>query len=799
MAPRLHPSPAACRLQHAAPCPLLTLLLVASRRVPSPAGSAQAASPGDLLHLLPVLALHCRPQSSGVPLGPAVEAGSGGADTGVKDSCTSTSVSSSDISADQPVARRISKLHAWEDFDSASGSFLAEGGAELFDAAYCRYIQKPFEAPPQVLQEADFVDDIHSGLTGLANEALSNLGGRCSTQNNGPAIRLSGTSAGSISSLLTILSHAADLCVELQSFVYHFKKVQDHKSLKSRWQPPDQQQCQLDGGSETGLDRDSEDASKVLSRPCELVNQAFLSAVDNLMQTYMWELNMTFEAVEREQSAQPAQKSGDTGHADACQYTRAMLQDITGEMRARLRALASICFCGQIWDKSVRGQKEDDKLLACDGCHSVDPSSASAVSDPVHSSLLHVLFWRACDPYFEYLRSYIHHAGAGDAKVGLMEALDLRLPCFLQELEVPLLRTAQQLQGCQLHPKPMDDDSAEPTGGSQMPLDIALDKGIIRDILSRYHLISQRCVALFLEDLSLSRHLMTLRRFFFLGAGDWADHFSASVCRLSWEGKATCSRVADALDESLTSTSGRWDPQNQWLQVRVDKKLQDDGVSFVQLHYNVEWPLSLVLHGTALMQYQEIFSVLLNLKAASHSLHHVWEYFSKSPELSDISLKSPQHPMQQPILHLLRHMLAHIVRTVLHWMQRQLLEKEWRYLNEYLSGTIVDIFECIDRHNSKVPKLRCLVTAMRRSDDLEADGRHILSEADEIKKALFSDMKSLVESNMFFFQEGLDVLCLPGINPATPTQQCQSSKQAAPANCPTEQAFQSTEHLAIGP
>eukprot|EP00850_Spirogloea_muscicola_P005944 SM000027S09725 [mRNA] locus=s27:939866:945351:- [translate_table: standard] len=735
-----------------------------------PPDSAQAASPGELLHLPPAQALYCMPQSSGVTLdllplfliqlesrtassrswprparvadspaapcihclamlspGSTVEAGSGGTDTGVKDSCTSPGVSSLDFVADQPLARPISKLHAWEDFDS------------------------------------------------------------------------------SISSFLTILSHAAYLCKELQSFVYHFKKVQDHKMLESRRQPPDQEQCQLDGGSETGLDRDSEDESKVLSRPCELVNQAFASAVEYLMQTYMWELNMTFEAVEREQSAQPAQDSADTAYADARQHTRAMLQDV--------------------------------------------------VSDPVHSSLLHVLFWRACDPYFEYLRSSIHHAPVGDSKVGLMEAQDLQLPCFLQELEGPLLRTAQQLQvlfgclgglqlshadklagphsghannvcgqtdvpelaagtvedqtgeireeaepsrqdcvedlsegalgkasqttlstssrtydpstetrqsmhmqgvlwadpllhsslsatplfqGCHLRSKPMDNDSDEPTGSSHTPLDVALEKGIIREILSRYHVISQRCVALFLEDLSLSRHLMTLRRFFFLGAGDWADHFSASVCRLSWEGKATCARVADALGESLTSTSGRWDPLNQWLQVRVDEKQQDDGVSFVQLHYNVEWPLSLVLHGTALMQYQEIFSVLLNLKAACHSLHHVWEYFRQSPELSDLSPKSPQHPMRQPILHLLRHMLAHVVRTVLHWMQRQLLEKEWRNLNEYLSGTIVDICECIDRHN-----------------------RH------------------------------------QSCNPRT--QQYQFSKQAAPANCPTERAFQSTELLAFGP
>eukprot|EP00850_Spirogloea_muscicola_P013906 SM000097S24759 [mRNA] locus=s97:54787:60094:- [translate_table: standard] len=696
------------------PCPLLTLLLVASRRVPPPADSVQPASPGELLHLPPAQVLDCRPRSSGVTLGPGLEAGSDGADTGVKDSCTSTSLSSSDIFADQPLARRISKLHAWEDFDSTrsrtstklmtqksdenylqasaqdSGSFLAESGAEVFDATYRRYIQKPFEAPPRILQEAHLVDDIHSGLTGLANEALSNLRGRCSTQNDGPAIRLSGTSAGSISNLLTGLSQAAYLCMELQSFVYHFKKVQDHKTLESRRQPPDEEQWQLNGGSESGLDGDSEDASKVLSRPCELVNQAFASAVEYLMQTYMWELNMTFEAVEREQSAQPAQDSGDAGYADACQHTRAMLQDV--------------------------------------------------VSDPVHSSLLHVLFWRACDPYFEYLRSYIHHAPFGDAKVGLVEAQDLKLPCFLQELEVTLLRTAQQLQGCQLHAKAMDDDSDEPTGSSRMPLDVALEKGIICETLSRYHSISQRCVALFLEDLCLSRHLMTLRRFFFLGAGDWADHFSASVCRLSWEGEATCARVADALSESLTSTSGRWDPLNQWLQVRVDKKQQDDSVSFVQLHYNVEWPLSLVLHSTALMQYQEIFSVLLNLKAASHSLHHVWEYFSQSPELSVVSPKSSQHPTRQPTLHLLRHMLAHIVRTVLHWMQRQLLEKEWRALNEYLSGTIVDITECIDRHN-----------------------RHLVVHGTSAGR-----LQSLTSPNQFFSQEGLDVLCLPGINPATP-------------------------------
>ncbi|KAF8111207.1 hypothetical protein N665_0076s0195 [Sinapis alba] len=216
-----------------------------------------------------------------------------------------------------------------------------------------------------------------------------------------------------------------------------------------------------------------------------LVNQAFAIAVRKVLEGYISGLDTLCASIELRRSSNIVDGS-DRGLSSLGCLTNVVHPKITllevflhtRELRTQIEALANICdlydislsYCGSPWEcliteatSKFHGFYKGSDLLTY-------LYSQLKVADPSHSAMLKFLFLKTCEPYCEFIRSWIFKAELNDPhkefivkcatestsfswnRPGISPLKRAReqegglVPCFLDGFLEPILRAGQQLQ-----------------------------------------------------------------------------------------------------------------------------------------------------------------------------------------------------------------------------------------------------------------------------------------------------------------------------------------------------------------
>ncbi|KAG5393562.1 hypothetical protein IGI04_023525, partial [Brassica rapa subsp. trilocularis] len=216
-----------------------------------------------------------------------------------------------------------------------------------------------------------------------------------------------------------------------------------------------------------------------------LVNQAFVIALRKVLEGYISGLDTLCASVQLRRSSNIVDGS-DRGPSSLGCLSNVVHPNITllevflhtRELRTQIEALANICdlydvslsYCGSPWECLVaeattrlHGFYKGSDLLTY-------LYSQLKVADPAHSAMLKFLFLKTCEPYCEFIRSWICKAELNDPHkefivecvtestsfswntAGISPLKRAReqegglVPCFLDGFLEPILRAGQQLQ-----------------------------------------------------------------------------------------------------------------------------------------------------------------------------------------------------------------------------------------------------------------------------------------------------------------------------------------------------------------
>uniref|UniRef100_A0A0E0DHA5 Gamma-tubulin complex component n=1 Tax=Oryza meridionalis TaxID=40149 RepID=A0A0E0DHA5_9ORYZ len=172
--------------------------------------------------------------------------------------------------------------------------------------------------------------------------------------------------------------------------------------------------------------------------------------------------------------------------------------------------------------------------------------------------------------------------------------------------------------------------AGDTTSSSDMPLDIAIDKCIIQEVLLHF------TMKLLEDGFDLCGHLQALRRYHFMELADWADSFIVSIYKKKWsfvKSEHKRAEIQGLLDLALQRSSCDSDPYKERLFVYMNEqpvvslKASTCGLDVLDdilLGYKVDWPVNIVITEEALKTYAEIFRYLVRL--AVFSLTEVWRF-----------------------------------------------------------------------------------------------------------------------------------------------------------------------------
>ncbi|CAL9247900.1 unnamed protein product [Arabidopsis halleri] len=215
-----------------------------------------------------------------------------------------------------------------------------------------------------------------------------------------------------------------------------------------------------------------------------LVNQAFAIAVRKVLDGYISGLDTLCASIELRRSSNIVDGSDHGSSWSGCLtnvvHPKITLLEVflhTRELRTQIEALANICnlydialsYCASPWECLITeattrfyGFYRGSDLLTY-------LYSQLQVADPAHSAMLKFFFLKTCEPYCEFIRSWMFKAERNDPhkefiveclsestsfswnKPGISPLKSLReqgglVPCFLNGFLEPILRAGQQLQ-----------------------------------------------------------------------------------------------------------------------------------------------------------------------------------------------------------------------------------------------------------------------------------------------------------------------------------------------------------------
>ncbi|PPR92958.1 hypothetical protein GOBAR_AA27721 [Gossypium barbadense] len=294
-----------------------------------------------------------------------------------------------------------------------------------------------------------------------------------------PSLWYRSSSTHALGKILKSIGRSGFLVFLLHKFEEYFTNLNlngNSFSLRKGWENSQATDNQNHGGHKV----QEEEGPKY-----SLVNQAFSVAVGKVLEGYICALDTLYASVNVRHSKSTEVSTGvSSGCLTSVVYSGITLLEVylhTKELRTQIEALGNICNLHDLALCFLESSFEELSYKATMGFHKFFRGgdllsylyTQLKVADPAHHALFKFLFLRSCEPYCEFIRSWIFKAEINDPyKEFVVEYIDtlqhrsagkdgipidfpvaniterdgVVVPCFLKDLLTPLIRAGQQLQ-----------------------------------------------------------------------------------------------------------------------------------------------------------------------------------------------------------------------------------------------------------------------------------------------------------------------------------------------------------------
>ncbi|EEE61518.1 hypothetical protein OsJ_15814 [Oryza sativa Japonica Group] len=296
--------------------------------------------------------------------------------------------------------------------------------------------------------------------------------------------------------------------------------------------------------------------------------------------------------------------------------------------------------------------------------------------------------------------------------------------------------------------------AGDTTSSSDMPLDIAIDKCIIQEVLLHF------TMKLLEDGFDLCGHLQALRRYHFMELADWADSFIVSIYKKKWsfvKSEHKRAEIQGLLDLALQRSSCDSDPYKERLFVYMNEqpvvslKASTCGLDVLDdilLGYKVDWPVNIVITEEALKTYAEIFRYLVQVRLAVFSLTEVWRFLKELTQLiSRSSHNRPDVLKELSSVMKLRHQVYHFLSTLQQYLHCHLSDISWRRFQHSLQHQVRDMLDLEYVHLCYVTDALHICFLSAETKPIAAIINSILQQALELRSC-FKSLNYISESTV---------------------------------------------------
>ncbi|XP_052781322.1 gamma-tubulin complex component 6-like [Mya arenaria] len=256
------------------------------------------------------------------------------------------------------------------------------------------------------------------------------------------------------------------------------------------------------------------------------------------------------------------------------------------------------------------------------------------------------------------------------------------------------------------------------TGYEYLPLTAVMQSSVRAALEAQVLLVNRSLVEYFLADLRIEDHFLALRRYLCMADGD----FSEILCDLLMEKLGTNPRPRDLINPMFLNNCLN---KAVRLSVNADDKYADN-LSFlhkyvprvfeqtspelfdcIQLHYEVAWPMNIVITKNSLHKYSQVFSFMLQLKRVVWILKDVWHRLKR-----DALIHRLDQLYEFRELHLFRQEMQLFVKVMQEYISHQIVDVTWQEFQTALASEIRSLDDLHEAHNTYLNNalFRCLLT-----------------------------------------------------------------------------------------
>ncbi|CAK8690464.1 unnamed protein product [Clavelina lepadiformis] len=252
-------------------------------------------------------------------------------------------------------------------------------------------------------------------------------------------------------------------------------------------------------------------------------------------------------------------------------------------------------------------------------------------------------------------------------------------------------------------------------------LPVLLRNCVVGPILSQAALVNRCAVNYFMTDLALPRHFEMLRSFVLLEDGEFSQTLTNELF-----GKVHCGcRPSEILNpvslravmsNSIQSSSHKFSPLISNLSFVVKflppafSATDLDVLSCLQMRYQVDWPLNIILTESCHNKYNTVLSFFLQLKHVVWALHDIRARLARIDNGQSAIIRVTSSEVR--MMHLYRHEMHNFVKVMQGYVSTQVLHVCWKEFHEELNANVSTLDDLHLRHAEYINKcvLRCLLT-----------------------------------------------------------------------------------------
>lgn len=253
-----------------------------------------------------------------------------------------------------------------------------------------------------------------------------------------------------------------------------------------------------------------------------------------------------------------------------------------------------------------------------------------------------------------------------------------------------------------------------------------LQQSLVIPLKTQLELVNNEILKVYLLDLDIYSHFNSLRNYFFLMDGEFGIHICEGLIgKLESGAKPNQLYSYQTLNTILEQAFGASvigkDKNASHLSFALCKFPETDFdlsspnvLEHLELVYQVDWPLNLILCQKTIQQYSSIFQYLFKVRRISWILENIC-YRSLKEDVKTFGnnlLRSTQYKQVQ----LIRHKLSQFVNCLKNHITSSAIQSSWKRFNDELEK-VTSMVDLYTKHTDYIKQIRFLCMLNRQSQD----------------------------------------------------------------------------------